>query len=63
MIDKPEQALDLLQEATRSAGMQLNQDMGVMIDIGADKLYDQVSHVAACMGLTDSCTYVHTTGI
>ena len=47
MIDKPEQALDLLQEATRSAGMQLNQDVGVMVDIGADKLYDQVSHVAA----------------
>lgn len=64
VIDKPEQALDLLQEAIRSAGMQLNQDVGVMVDIGADKLYDQVSHVAAAyMNLTYLCTYVHTTGI
>jgi len=43
-MDRVEQALDLLQEATQSAGMQLNQDVGVMVDIGAEKLYDQVSN-------------------
>ena len=45
-MDKPEQALDLLQEAIRMVGLELNKDVGVLIDVGADKLYDQVLYVA-----------------
>ena len=41
-VDKPEQALDLLQEAATRAGYQLNTDVGVIVDVGAEKLYDQV---------------------
>ena len=43
-MDKPEQALELLQEATRMAGRELNTDVGVIIDVGADRLFDQVGN-------------------
>ena len=41
-IDKPEQALDFIQEAARNAGFELNQGIGVIIDVGAERVYDEV---------------------
>ena len=43
VIDKPEQALDFIQEAARNAGFELNQGIGVIVDVGAERLYDEVS--------------------
>ena len=43
MIDKPEQALDFIQDAARNAGFDLNKSVGILIDVGADKLFDEVS--------------------
>lgn len=42
MIDKPEQALDFIQDAVSNAGCELNGSIGVVIDVGADKLFDEV---------------------
>lgn len=42
-LDKPDQGLDLIRDACKNAGLQLNENIGVIIDVGADKLFDQVS--------------------
>ncbi len=42
-LDKPEQALDLIRDAARNAGFEVNQSMGVIVDVGADRLFDEVS--------------------
>lgn len=42
-LDKPEQGLDLIRDAARNAGFELNQGMGVIVDVGADKLFDEVT--------------------
>lgn len=41
-LDKFEQGIDLIKEATVNAGLQINTDVAVLIDIGADLLYDEV---------------------
>ena len=41
-LDKPDQGLDLIRDSCKNAGLQLNENIGVIIDIGADKLFDQV---------------------
>ena len=41
-LDKPDQGLDLIRDACKNAGLQLNENIGVIIDVGADKLFDQV---------------------
>ena len=41
-LDKPDQGLDLIKDACKNAGLQLNENIGVIIDVGADKLFDQV---------------------
>lgn len=41
--DKPEQALELLKEAAVNEGLELNRELSLYIDIGADTLYDIVS--------------------
>ncbi len=52
-LDKPEQGLDLIRDAARNAGFELNQGMGVIVDVGADRLFDEVStlfcYVALCL--------------
>lgn len=42
-LDKLEQAVDMIKEASVNAGLQFNTDMAVLIDVGADTLYDEVS--------------------
>lgn len=41
--DKPEQVLDLLKEAAVQCGLELNRELSLYIDVGADALYDIVS--------------------
>ena len=41
-LDKPDQGLELIRDACKNAGLQLNENIGVIIDVGADKLFDQV---------------------
>ena len=45
-LDKPEQGLELIREAARNAGCELNQGMGVIVDVGADTLYNEVHEYA-----------------
>lgn len=42
-LDKLEQALELIREATVSGGFLLNTDLAVLIDVGADAIYDEVT--------------------
>ena len=42
-LDRVEQALDLIREATVSSGFQINVDVAVLIDVKADTLYDEVT--------------------
>lgn len=41
-MDKPDQALQWIEEATTSAGFQCGKDVGVLIDVAAERLYDVV---------------------
>ena len=41
-MDKPEEALEWIQEAALNAGLQCDKDAGIYIDVGADRLYDEV---------------------
>lgn len=41
--DKMEQVLDLLKECITQAGLEMNREVLVYVDIGADAIYDQVS--------------------
>ena len=40
--DKPEQVLDLLREAANQTGLELNKEISVYIDVGAEAQYDPV---------------------
>ena len=42
-IDKPDQALQWIDEAATAAGFQCGKDVGVLIDVAAERLYDVVS--------------------
>ena len=46
--DKPEQVLELLKESATQAGLELNREISVYIDIGADSLYDSVCRTSPC---------------
>ena len=41
-VDKAEQAMQWIEEAATAAGFQCGKDVGVMIDVGAERLYDMV---------------------
>ena len=41
-VDKPEQVLDVLKESAVQAGLELNREISLYMDIGADSLYDSV---------------------
>ena len=42
MLDRAEAGLELVREAASQAGLALSEDLSVVIDVGADKLFDQV---------------------
>ena len=42
MLDRAEAGLELVREAALQAGLALSEDLSVVIDVGADKLFDQV---------------------
>ncbi len=41
-MDKLDQALDFIKDVSVTAGLRFNTDFAVLIDIGADTLYDEV---------------------
>lgn len=41
--DKVEQVLDLIRGATDNLGLQLNRDVSLFVDVGAERFYDEVS--------------------
>ena len=47
MLDRAEAGLELVREAASQAGLALSEDLAVVIDVGADKLFDQV-HNKVC---------------
>ena len=40
--DKVEQVLDLVKKAVENLGLQLNGDVSIFIDVGAEQFYDEV---------------------
>lgn len=44
LLDKLEVGVDLVREAVALSGLTLGQDVSAMIDIGADRLFDEVSY-------------------
>ena len=40
--DKPEPVLDLLREAGVQSGLELNREVSLFIDIGAEMIFDEV---------------------
>ncbi len=53
--DKPEQVLELLKESATQAGLELNREISVYIDIGADSLYDSVCRPLVVSKSADLC--------
>lgn len=45
-MDKFEQALDFIKEASQNVGLHFNIDFAVLLDIGADALYDEVQQLS-----------------
>jgi enolase len=41
-LDKLDQGIDLIKEAVVNTGFQYNVDVAILIDVGADMLYDEV---------------------
>ena len=51
-LDRLEAGLDLVREAGDTSGLTLGQDFSVVVDIGADRLFDQVSAcLSVCLNL------------
>lgn len=42
VLDRLEAGLDLVREAATQSGLTLGEDLSVIIDVGANRLYDQV---------------------
>ena len=50
-MDKPEQALDFVQDAVSSCGYNLGTDIHIVLNCAASEFYDQVGSVnLACFG-------------
>lgn len=47
-LDRLDQGLDLIKEATANAGFQFSVDVGVMIQVGSEAIYDEVSSPLKC---------------
>ena len=48
-MDKPEQALDFVQDAVSSCGYGLGTDVQIALNCAASEFYDQVSHIKRVM--------------
>ena len=48
-LEKMEAGLELVREAGTECGLILGQDFSVVVDIGADRLFDQVCAVFVCL--------------
>ena len=40
--EKADQALDLVKEAADNLSLQLNRDLSIFVDVGAEKIFDEV---------------------
>ena len=42
-LDKLDQGVDMIKEATSSAGFRFNADVAVLVETGSNMIYDEVS--------------------
>ena len=62
-LDKLESGMELVREAVEHSGLSLGEDLSILIDMGADRLFDQVGR-CRCMGCCSISTpsfsmYIH----
>ena len=43
-LDKPEQAMDILQEAVKNGRLTLGESLAVLVDVGAERIFDKVKN-------------------
>lgn len=48
-MDKPEQALDFVQDAVSSCGYSMGTDVQIALNCAASEFYDQASHIKRVM--------------
>ena len=48
-MDKMDQPVELLQEAAKRCDLEVGKHLGIVIDMGGDRLYNQASHLVGLL--------------